>query len=190
MLVNMSMVEPGYQGPLACLFANFGNDSVPITPSTVVTKLVFMKMKHQSEHPYSERISPEKYDEELRNVSLRAPRSFLRVSEQAKNLENEYEELRDRLRTETETAYRDLTIRFQADLPKNFIWPVFWRAVLAVALLTAIVSLLNLTADWIRPRKEDIIKQTVRDEVRQAIEQSRSKGPPPTPTQGPKGPGQ
>src|SRR5215471_3774604 len=51
MLVNMSMVEPGYQGPLACLFMNFGKKPVILDPDTVIAKLVFNRLGAPAQTP-------------------------------------------------------------------------------------------------------------------------------------------
>ena len=38
MLVNMSMVDAGYEGSLACLFVNFGRQPLDIDPGMTVAR--------------------------------------------------------------------------------------------------------------------------------------------------------
>jgi deoxycytidine triphosphate deaminase len=53
MLINMSMVEPGYKGDLACLFGNFGKGDVLISPRTFIAKMVFAELNGGVFHPFS-----------------------------------------------------------------------------------------------------------------------------------------
>jgi deoxycytidine triphosphate deaminase len=79
MLVNMSMVEPGYEGPLACLFANFGKQPVIIEPDTVVAKLVFNRLSSPAEKPLNLSQTTIRYDRGLLRDAMNAPVTFLDV---------------------------------------------------------------------------------------------------------------
>lgn len=86
MLVNMSMVEPGYEGDLACLFVNFGDSNVVIGANTTIAKMVFMELKGKVLQPYGKTTTREQYDKALRDLSINQPSSFLKVGDLAKDL--------------------------------------------------------------------------------------------------------
>lgn len=93
MLVNMSMVEPGYQGDLACLFVNFGNSKVIIEPETVIAKMVFMDVRGTVAEPFKSRTSTIDYDAKLRELAANQPGSFLQVGDLATDLSRQREEI-------------------------------------------------------------------------------------------------
>lgn len=86
MLVNSSLVDPGYEGQLACLFVNFGKSSVAIHPSTTVAKLQFHLTDRDVNFPYLDRLSDIEYDEDLHDVALDGAPSFLNVADLSKEL--------------------------------------------------------------------------------------------------------
>jgi hypothetical protein len=81
MLINMSMVEPGYEGDLACLFVNFGRSNVIINASTIIAKMVFQDLKGALIHPYGRGVPRTDYDERLRKLAIEQPKSFLQVGD-------------------------------------------------------------------------------------------------------------
>jgi deoxycytidine triphosphate deaminase len=81
MLVNMSMIEPGYEGDLACLFVNFGKSTIPINGATIVAKMVFMTVEGAVADPFDGRLARGDYDARLRELSIDQPPSFLQVGE-------------------------------------------------------------------------------------------------------------
>ncbi len=87
MLVNMSMVEPGYQGPLACLFVNFGNKTVYIDPNSAVAKLVFNRLGKPADKPLAVHPDDIIYDREIVRAAMGTPVTFLAVGELETNLE-------------------------------------------------------------------------------------------------------
>lgn len=112
MLVNMSMVEPGYNGDLACLFVNFGNGKVIIEPETVIAKMVFVDVRGTVAEPFKLKTSTADYDAKLRELAANQPGSFLQVGDLATDLSRQREEIVAELRrvgadAKAETA-RDL----------------------------------------------------------------------------------
>lgn len=81
MLVNMSMVEPGYSGDLACLFVNFGKSNIPIRADTIIAKMVFSELEGELLHPFGAGVSREAYDSRLRELAIDQPTSFLQVGD-------------------------------------------------------------------------------------------------------------
>jgi deoxycytidine triphosphate deaminase len=79
MLVNMSMVEPGYEGDLSCLFVNFGRKAITINPETVIAKLVFHRLETVAATPFSQSVSQTEYDRKVLLNARDAPPTFLDV---------------------------------------------------------------------------------------------------------------
>jgi deoxycytidine triphosphate deaminase len=147
MLVNMSMVEPGYQGDLACLFVNFGRSNVIINPETIIAKMVFQDLRGRLIHPYRRTFSRGDYDHQLRELALQLPKSFLQVGDLMTDLTAARTDAMAAIRqagidqtaatkTAMASARDDALTDFKNDIPKAVRGSFFW-AVGAIALLTA-----------------------------------------------------
>jgi len=44
LLLNISLIEPGYKGPLSAVLVNFGKKPVPIFPHTKIAKVIFLSL--------------------------------------------------------------------------------------------------------------------------------------------------
>ena len=152
MLVNMSMVEPGYEGDLACLFVNFGRSNVIITPETIIAKMVFQDLKGALIHPYRRTVERGDYDRQLRELALQQPKSFLQVGDLMTDLTAARTDAMAAIRqagvdqtAATKTAMasaKDAALTdFKNDIPKavrsSFFWAVGALALLTVATLGA-----------------------------------------------------
>jgi dCTP deaminase len=149
MLVNMSMVEPGYEGDLACLFVNFGKGDIPITAKTVIAKMVFTELSGVVEHPFDFRKPREEYDGALRELALAQPKSFLQVAELSTDLADARNRALDEIKRAGDNARGNAESEFEAvkeeklkelggDIP-GVVRKSFWWAAGALALLTAAV---------------------------------------------------
>jgi len=86
LLLNMSLVEPGYEGYLTAVFVNFGQREVPIGPTTKIAKVVFVPLDAEA----IEKVDSgqfEAYDRRLLGYAANAPRSFLQLESFIPNLE-------------------------------------------------------------------------------------------------------
>jgi len=85
-LMNMSIVEPGYKGPLSCLFVNFSQLPISINIGQPLAKLVFMKLDRDSVSPFRNNqrsgITFDEYDHEIHTEALQRPTTFLQVTEE------------------------------------------------------------------------------------------------------------
>lgn len=88
MLVNMSMVEPGYTGDLACLFVNFAKSTVVISATTPIAKMIFMPLQGLVRTPFSSQVNRQQYDDALRQLAINQPKSFLQIAELSAELGN------------------------------------------------------------------------------------------------------
>jgi len=145
MLINMSVVEPGYEGQLACLFVNFGKTNVPINPGTIVAKLVFQYVEGRVSSPFSHRTADQQYDDDLYEVALAGPPSFLNVTQ-----------LSAELSVQKEKILKDIA----EDAPKRVRGAFVW-AFLGLILLVAALSFVPWLQTKIVPNLKDYVGQTV-----------------------------
>lgn len=132
LLMNMSIVEPGYEGPLSCLFVNFSRIPVAINPETSMAKLVFAKLDKVAEIPSGKVGVSESaiahYDEELYGEALARPATFLQVNEEIKRFQEDASQkiedlktLKDQMvaniRTETQQLTKDSIKEFSDNIP-------------------------------------------------------------------------
>jgi deoxycytidine triphosphate deaminase len=134
MLVNMSMVEPGYEGPLACLFVNFGKSRIRIGPNTVVAKLVFQLLDRETDSRWASEMDVERYDSDVHSNAVNGPTSFLCVAdlwsdltsqrttarveleELARKAKNDLDGATAHARTDLETATKSASETFKESL--------------------------------------------------------------------------
>jgi deoxycytidine triphosphate deaminase len=179
MLVNSSLVEPGYEGPLACLFANFGREPVVVHPGTTVAKLIFLRLDADAAEPLRLTLSATKYDRDLKEVAVTAPASFLQVSELSKKLDRQLEEAVGTIKTAAATTREDekraLTAARAAEekeLTENLdkrLRKAFVLAVLGLAIMSAGLTIASYVQRWIRPNIESEIRDQVQAEVRSRL---------------------
>lgn len=190
-LVNMSMVDPGYEGWLACLFVNFGNQNVPIFPHTTVARLVFVELDAPVSSPFTAALDRPKYDAELHAVAMNSASSFLQVNEHAASVSGQLDKLREELTKQASDLGKSLAadLRLAADKEadeirknlvealKKLLWPYVAWVVLAVGVWGA----MNWAADWLRPTREEQVKKAVesefvrsatREEIRRAVDEA------------------
>ncbi len=156
MLVNMSMIEPGYAGDLACLFVNFGKEKVVIDARTVIAKMVFVKLIGTLLHPMTYTEPRETYDAKLRQLAVDQPTSFLQVGDMMADLEESRAKAMAEIKASTEaakvealaalaTARGEEVTKFKDNIPgavrSSFLW-----AAGALALLTVATT----GAEWIK----------------------------------------
>ena len=115
MLINMSMVDPGYEGSLACLFVNFGRQPVDIDPGITVARLVFHRLDGGNV-PFGKGAPREEYDRQLRDVALNGPTSFLSFQEFSAAFQTERDRVFESFKLDAEAHGREL----QARLDKKF----------------------------------------------------------------------
>lgn len=175
MLVNMSMVEPGYTGDLACLFVNFGDRRIIIEAETVIAKMVFVDVRGAVAHPFSDGTTTERYDATLRELAANQPSSFLQIGDLAPNLERQridamaaIKAAGDSARAAAEKAAseaRDQAISdFKKDVPKALLG-TSGMALGAIALLAAA----TVAADWAKGNLFPDTKKVARAEAEEAL---------------------
>lgn len=114
MLVNQSIVDPGYTGSLSCNFVNFGRHPIVITPQTRLAKLIFVQIDSEVGNPFNGDGVPGDYDRRLRDIALRAPSSFLRVADLKAEIESDRSSAIDSLKSGGEAQRATLIAQLDA----------------------------------------------------------------------------
>lgn len=180
MLVNSSMVEPGYEGPLACLFVNFGKQPIPIYPDTVVAKLIVMQLDKVAADPLRDVRATSNYDRSLKDAAVVAPRSFLQVAEMALSLQQEkgnaINEINKAADGERATVKREAEAerdRLKKDLADDFegtVKKVFWRWAAVMTLIFVGINVFAWVQSSLRPSVERDLQERVATEVRGRVQ--------------------
>lgn len=79
MLLNASVIEPGYRGPLSCILVNMSSQSVCLTIGQRITKAVFYKLSAAPTAPKRLNIDREEYLQSMARSAVRYHRSFLNI---------------------------------------------------------------------------------------------------------------
>lgn len=87
LLVNMSIIPPGYEGPLTCTFVNFGKNSISISPDTRIAKVLFLPLDKVATRQSKIQIERE-YDRKLLELARGSPATFLQMSDHTKKIES------------------------------------------------------------------------------------------------------
>ncbi len=179
MLVNMSMVEPGYAGDLACLFVNFGSSSVIIDAKTVVAKMVFVDMRGPAHQSFEGVKTREEYDRELAQLAINQPSSFLQVGDMMTSLKTQRDEavaaigsVAATVETEAKASLAAAQVaalaQFQTDIPGT-LKKHAGLAIGIVALLTIGMSASTLLVDWLKGSLFPDTEKVARAEAEKAL---------------------
>ncbi|MGI5211949.1 dCTP deaminase [Plantactinospora sp. CA-290183] len=179
MLVNMSMVEPGYRGPLACLFVNFGNKPVTIDPDTVVAKLVFSRLSRSVQERFSENRSEISYDRSIVRAAMGAPVTFLDVgniefgldrrrAEAIQEMEAELRRMKNELADEAAKLKTEGRDQF-ADDSKSLIRKVLGAAAIGFTLVVAATTFLPWLQGMVRPDLSSEIRKEVNNTLTERL---------------------
>jgi deoxycytidine triphosphate deaminase len=171
MLVNMSMVEPGYKGHLSCLFVNFGKNVVPIHKGQPIAKLVFMKVDQAVERPYQGGLSDGAYDQALVEQTMVGPQSFLQIAELSSRFAeaaSDFDRQKSSALADFEVAANAARTKFRADIEQDSTG-VFKRTFGWAVLAFAVLALLTTVATWIKtnltPDVNEVVRKAVSEEV-------------------------
>lgn len=77
LLINASMIEPGYEGKLSCFIVNFSSKKIIISKGDSIARLTFYQITCKPMNYITERISPTEYSKKLIETSLLYNKSFL-----------------------------------------------------------------------------------------------------------------
>ncbi|MDD9943530.1 MAG: hypothetical protein OXU20_20990 [Myxococcales bacterium] len=89
LLMNSTLVEPGYRGYLAAHLANLGAVPVTLGPSDTVAKLVLLSLDRHARDLVEATTNFKNYDAFIEKLAARSHPSFLRMNEFATDLSRE-----------------------------------------------------------------------------------------------------
>jgi cell division protein FtsB len=78
LLLNITLIEPGYVGPLSAVLVNFGNKKVVIRPDTKIAKVVFLTLDKKADE-LVEKWDSKTYEAKLLEMAANAPETFLQL---------------------------------------------------------------------------------------------------------------
>jgi deoxycytidine triphosphate deaminase len=79
MILNTSIVEPGYDGPLSCVLVNFSSQQHALSPDEPIAKVNFHQV-HGTPSVLQTKIAPEKYEQAASKNATALPKSLLDVA--------------------------------------------------------------------------------------------------------------
>lgn len=118
LLLNHTLVEPGYRGPLHAVFVNFGKAKVTISPVTKIAKVVFFELDKGAENLV--RFDTSAYDNSILEISANSPDSFMHLSSLAPSLKTEADDLLRNLRAEADKLQAETTTSAKAVVTAEF----------------------------------------------------------------------
>lgn len=77
LLINASMIEPGYEGKLSCFIVNFSSKKIIISKGDSIARLTFYQITCKPMNFITEKISSTDYSKKLKETSLLYNKSFL-----------------------------------------------------------------------------------------------------------------
>jgi deoxycytidine triphosphate deaminase len=107
LLVNMSVIPPGFVGRLNCTFANFGKVPVEVGRDVAVAKVLFVSLDQQADRmpEYKEEAA---YEDRTRSAAFRAPKSFFQIADRKQELTKIATKLRGELEDAAKKAGEDV----------------------------------------------------------------------------------
>lgn len=179
MLVNMSMIEPGYQGPLACLFVNFGNKPVIIDPGSAVAKLVFNYLGDAARRPLQFHPDDASYDRDIVRAAMGTPITFLDVGNIEVSLDTKRKEAVAAIQEEQEAVKKDLSSdvkearkqaqqQFEKDA-NSLIRKVLGAAALGFVLVVGAMTFVPWLQSTVQPNLSTDIQQQVNNTIDQRL---------------------
>jgi len=81
MLLNTSIVEPGYRGRLSCVLVNFSSQRITLIPGEAIAKVNFHSIQGTPDHLFSDNPATEEdYDAKASQMATNLPKSLLDIS--------------------------------------------------------------------------------------------------------------
>jgi len=80
MILNTSIVEPGYSGPLSCVLVNFSSQRHALAPGDSIAKLTFHQVQGTPESVFPQQFTHETYEPLASKNAINLPSSLLDIS--------------------------------------------------------------------------------------------------------------
>lgn len=80
MLLNASIVEPGYEGPLSCFLVNFSSENVTLQPDQEIAKIIFHRLTHPPGTLIPSQFGSPQYEQMLSISAKKFHKSFMDIT--------------------------------------------------------------------------------------------------------------
>jgi len=80
MILNTSIVEPGYSGPLSCVLVNFSSQKHALSPGDSIAKVNFHTVEGTPDRLFTQGFTHEAYEQLVSKNSISLPKSLLDIS--------------------------------------------------------------------------------------------------------------
>lgn len=174
LLLNTSVVAPGYRGYLTAVLVNFGRAPVALVPSLPVAKLMFVKLDVKCAHPYDR--PDANYDQVVAELARSGPESFLQLTSKqqeirsqleaySKNLDSYVEGLKEQLKSEMNAEMRGAREQESNALKSDatgYLFKVFGSLGLALVLLIAVLP-------WVQGKLTQDLQDRIDNGVQEAL---------------------
>jgi len=118
LLLNISLVEPGYEGPLSAVFVNFGRKRVIVSPGTKIAKVMFLPLDGEALNQVG--VSDSKlYDTGLVDTASNAPGSFLQLESFLPNIEEKAKAKLEAIDAEIKRSVDDIVRQTRSTLKED-----------------------------------------------------------------------
>jgi deoxycytidine triphosphate deaminase len=80
MILNTSIVEPGYSGPLSCVLVNFSSQKHALSPGDSIAKLNFHTLSSIPDTLFTQNFDHDAYEQVVSKYAINLPKSLLDIS--------------------------------------------------------------------------------------------------------------
>ena len=119
LLLNISLIEPGYKGPLSAVLVNFGKKPVPIYPHTKIAKVIFLPLDGDADKEVKGCDDSKEYNDDLARLAANAPKTFLQLQSFLPNIEERAEAKLEAMNKQIELSVGNIAKEARLDLEKD-----------------------------------------------------------------------
>jgi len=157
LLLNISLIEPGYQGPLSAVLVNFGGNKVTVSPDTKIAKVAFLSLDGDATKSVG-KWNSSNYDANLREMAESSPNTFL----QLRSFEQKAEEILERMEKKVEESangvVKDIKGNLEVDLKGSLKdHMIKWGGGAVIGFLAACVAVWLMISSYL-PRLSEYAK--------------------------------
>ncbi len=124
LLLNISLIEPGYRGPLSAVFVNFGKKDVIINSNTKIAKVMFLHLDGDATNEVEERDFQD-YDESLMDMAADGPETFLQLQSFEQKADDILGTMKKQMKHEVSTLSEQVKVQLKNDLQGDLKWTLF-----------------------------------------------------------------
>jgi len=115
LLLNITLIEPGYEGPLSAVLVNFGKKRVPISSHTKIAKVIFLSLDKEATKRVGKWDSGD-YDDMLMDIAANAPETFLQLQSFEQKAEEILKRMEEKVKERASGVVKDVKGTLEKDL--------------------------------------------------------------------------